>query len=111
MIQLRPAVQGDVNDVRTLRLDGVESLTAVSAIVGHVWQNRGPRVALDAAVVDDVERTVTLSLGGAGGWLASVDPGGYFVELQATFQDGSKLTWPAARPASINVRAEGDPDE
>ena len=108
MISLKPAVTGDVNDARTVRLDGVANLSAVSTITSHVWRVGVAHAVLATTVVDADARTVRISLGGAGGWLASAVPDTYSVEVEATFADGSVLTWPDARPMTLTVREQGD---
>lgn len=109
--RLRPAVAGDIDDVRRVRLDGVENLGAAVSVVAHVWRRGGASVELDAAVVDASARIVAVELGDADGWLALATPDEYQLEVQVTFGDGSVLTWPDDRPMSLIVRAEGDPDE
>ena len=108
-IKLQPAVQGDVNDRRQLRLDGLETLDAVTSIKGHVWRRGVADVELAVTVTDSAARTVELNLGGVGGWLATrTDAATWFIEIEATFSNGSVLTWPADRPMELFVRLQGD---
>ncbi len=98
MTELAPAVQGDVNDFRSVTLHGVEDLTAVTAIETHVWKTgTTPLVeaTLATTIVDATERTARIELGGVAGWLATAAPGTWFLEVEATFGDGTVLTWPA----------------
>lgn len=106
---LAPAVRGDVNDRRVVRLDGVANLGAVVGVEAHVWRSGVSPVALAATVVDATERTVDVVLGAADGWLATATPGTWWVEIEATFADGSVLSWPAQQPLSITVRPDADP--
>lgn len=110
--QLRPAVAGDVNDVRTLTLNGIEDLDGLDSIEGHVQPvSGGASETLAVTVTDSATATVTLSLGGVAGWLADATPGTYRIDVEATFLDGTVLTWPADAPLGLRVRAELDPEE
>lgn len=100
-------VQGDLKDTLTVTLDGVADLNAVTAVIAHVWRSGVPVVNLTAAVTNAATRLVTVQLGSAGGWLASATPTTWRFEVQATFADGSVLTWPAGTPDMIVVRAQG----
>ena len=97
-------VQGDVNDTVTVTLDGVATLNAVTAVAAHVWRPSVPPVTLTAAVTNAATRLVTVQLGT---WLATAVPDNWYLEVQATFADGSVLTWPAGTPDKILVRAQG----
>lgn len=109
MTTLQPAVTGDINDTRTIQLAGIDNLNAVQTIVGHAWRGSSTPVQLDCQVDDAADCTVTLSLGGSDGWLTTATPGQWSVEIQASFTDGTVLTWPADKPMTIKVRAQGDP--
>jgi hypothetical protein len=101
-------VQGDIGDTVVVTLGGVADLTAVDTIVAHI--KRGDTIEeLDATVTSAVNRTVTVELGAADGWLATAAPGRWRIEYQATFLDGSVLTWPDDQPDTIIVRADQDP--
>lgn len=101
-------VRGDVNDFVDVTLSGVQDLTNVSAVEGHVALDR-TKVNLAAAVTDPVARTVRVQLGGAvGGWLRTAEPGSWKLEIEATFLDGTILTWPAASTDTIVVRKDYD---
>jgi hypothetical protein len=100
-------VQGDVGDTIVVTLNGVADLAAVTAVEAHVW--RGATVAtLTAAVTDADELEVTVELGDDEGWLATAAAGAWRFETQATFADGSILTWPSSGTDHIKVRAQGD---
>jgi hypothetical protein len=108
-IKLQPAVQGDVGDRRIVRLDGVANLDGVDTIRAHAWRRNVADVELGVTVVDSAARTVEVDLGGADGWLATVTEAAvWFIEVEATFVDGSVLTWPADAPMTIAVRLQGD---
>ena len=102
------AVVGDVNDIRIFQLAGVASLAGVDAIEAHVWSTTGA-ANLTGAVVDSGERTVSITLGGSSGWLSTATAGIWNMEIEATYSDGSILTWPTGRPIQLTVRAAGDP--
>jgi hypothetical protein len=100
-----PAFAGDVNDDRTVTLGGTEDLTTVSTIEAHValLADRTDRATLTAAVASAVDRTVTVSLGS---WLAAVPtPGDWRITVQATFSDGTILTW---GPDTLTVLSQDD---
>jgi hypothetical protein len=106
--RLSGAVVGDVDDIRLLRLDGVDSLETLTTIEGHVWIRCDPAATLEVTLVDPVARTVDLNLGGAGGWLPDdATKGLWNIEIEAAFDDGSILTWPADQPALLPVRDHG----
>lgn len=100
-------VQGDLNDKLTVTLDGVADLNAVTAVVGHVWRPGVAPVNLTAAVTNAATRVVTIQLGSGGGWLATAVVDNWRFEVQATYADGSILTWPAGSPDTIIVRGQG----
>lgn len=106
--RLTPAVSGDLGDTRTVRLDGLTDLENVTAIEAHVWRTSTAGVVLAAAVVDATERTVRINLGEASGWLATAEPGTWFIEVEATFNDGSVLTFPSnAQPRNALAPSAG----
>lgn len=107
MTTLPHAVAGDVNDFRTVILNGVEDLDTVTAIETHIWRPDTAAVVLTTAVTDSDARIIRFELGGALGWLATVaTPNAWFVEYQLTFADGTILTWPQKTPDVLLVRAE-----
>lgn len=110
MSNLRHAVVGDVNDVRTVRLDGIGSLVGAQSVTVHVWDG-DDRTAIPAEVVDAQERTVSFSLGGDGGWLASrpLRRQTWQVSFWVWFNDGTRLTFPARKPMTLQVRPNGAP--
>lgn len=109
---LKPAVQGDVGDFRTITLAGVDNLNSVSSVVAHIYtgsKTSTTHVAdLDASVADATECTIIVELGDANGWLATATPGTYRIEYQVTFANGDVLTWPAEAGDKLKVRAQGD---
>ena len=107
-MKLAPAVTGDIGDVRTITLAGVANLADASAVEAHVWRNGVAAVTLTAAVADAGARTITVNLGAADGWLATVATAGqWFIEYEVTF-GATVLTWPAGAPDVLPVRTEGD---
>lgn len=100
------AVQGDVNDIRILTLSGVEDLTTVDTVVAKVWKRGVDAEELDATVLDATDRTISITLGGVSGWLATADPGVYQLEQEVTFDDGTVLTWPDGLPDTVTVRVD-----
>lgn len=106
-MKYRPAVSGDVGDTRLVVLDGIDDLTTVSSIEAHVWRNAVAPVTLTTTVTDAVARSVTVQLGGAGGWLPTAAPGTYHIEIEVTI-GSTVLTWPNGAPDQIEVRAQGD---
>lgn len=102
-VTIQTAVTGDVGDTRLLRLDGVTDLVSATAIEAHVWNDATDSVTLATAITDATERTVTVALGAAGGWLPTAPVGIYNLEVQVTFGT-TVLTWPAREPATIQVR-------
>lgn len=104
MTQIQSAVQGDVGDLRSIQLDGITDLTAVTSIEAHVWKG-DDAATLTTTVTDAANRIVSVNLGGIGGWLATADVGSWFFEIQATLGT-TVLTWPnRANPDVIEVRA------
>lgn len=100
-------VQGDIDDTIVVTLNGIDNLAGVDTVEGHVWRGTTTET-LDAAVADSAARTVTVQLGDADGWLATATAGYWRFEVQATFGDGTVLTWPADAADRIYVRAQGD---
>ena len=100
---IQPAVAGDVGDTRLCRLDGVADLVSATAVEAHVWNDSAQVVTLAASVTDTAARTVTVELGGSGGWLEAASPGIYNFEIEVTFGN-NVLTWPNANPATLRVR-------
>jgi hypothetical protein len=98
-------VQGDVNDTITVILSGVENLTGATA-VAKVWRRGVDAENLTTSITSTVNRTVSVDLGGASGWLFDAAIGTWLIEIQVTFADGSILTWPADSPDMIVVRAD-----
>lgn len=107
-MKLAPAVSGDVGDTRTVTLAGIADLDSVTAIEAHVWRNSVTPVTLSATVTDATERTITVQLGGVGGWLSTAERGNWLIEYELTF-GSTVLTWPAGEPDVLQVRDEGDP--
>lgn len=100
-------VAGDVNDTITAQLAGVETLTGVDTIVAHVKRTGTTAVTLPATVTDAATRTVTAELGAETGWLATVAEGVvYRVEWEATYIDGSKVTWPSRGTDTLTIRSQ-----
>ena len=95
MTTLSACHAGDIGDARVVTLGGVEDLSAVSGIEAHVWRN-GTIATLSAAVTDAEAREVTIQLGtDAEDWLpAGPALGVWEGQVEATFIDGSELTWP-----------------
>lgn len=108
---LDTAVQGDVNDMRIIRLSGVQDLSAVTVVTANVFTKRQGSVTeiatLTGSLVDPVARTISINLGGVGGWLPTANPGRYRIEYPVTFADGTTLTWPNEEADWITVRAQG----
>ncbi len=107
MTRLQGAVASDRGDTRVLTLDGISSLSDVTAVEAHVWGSATAPIILAATVLSAVDRTVTVQLGAAGGWLSTAAPGTYSFEVQCTFTGGIILTWPNGDPDTITVRAQG----
>lgn len=103
-------VQGDSKDTITLVVGGLEDLSTVNTCEAHVWKN-STKSTLDAEVLDPDARTVLVQLGEApDGWLPSApSTGGWNVELECTFLDGSIKTFPEDAPPVIKIREQGDP--
>lgn len=106
-MNLEPAVAGDIDDVRTLRMDGIDNLDDVTAIEAHVWKSRGAATTLAAEILDATARTVSVSLGDDEGWLATATPDAYLLEIEVEIGDAT-LTWPNGSPAVLWVRSQGD---
>ncbi len=105
--RLRTAVIGDIGDTRTIRIDGLDDLTLITACRAHVWKPGVAAVTLTAAVADSsaAVRTVTVQLGT---WLQSTATAGdwsFEIELD-TSGTATSLTFPES-PAILPVRAEG----
>lgn len=103
------AVAGDVGDTITVRLDGIDTLNASS--VRAIVRRPGTTTShvLTATITDANERTVTISLGDADGWLATdATVGTWDLEIEATFANGDVLTWPSAQPMRLAVRSDLD---
>ena len=98
---------GDLKDTVSVTLSGVEDLTTVTAVEAHVWANGVAPVTLTAAVASASLRTVTVQLGGVGGWLPTAVARSYLFETQVTFADGSVITWPSKGADQLTVRAQG----
>jgi len=96
-VKLVPCHAGDIGDTRTVRLDGVEDLENVEAIEAHVARS-GVTATLSCSVADASERTVIIALGTAeSDWLPSGPATGqWLVQIEVTFDNGDKLTWPSA---------------
>jgi hypothetical protein len=107
-IELKPAVAGDVNDIRTLRLDNVVG-GVVESVAVVIWNVEGS-TRLTANVVEQGADyiDVSVNLGGPGGWLATATATKFNVEAEVHWADGTELTWPDAPPASLTVRSDGD---
>ena len=90
-----PCKTGDIGDVRTVTLGGVESLTAATA-VAHIAHPDGDTATLDATITDTAARTVDVALGTAvDDWLPAGPALGFWsIEVEVTFGDGSVLTFP-----------------
>lgn len=104
-------VQGDVNDVAVAYLYGVANFTGAT-VVGKVWTATTAAVPLTASVTIGVDESgnacgiCTVDLGGVAGWLKTATPGYWFLEYEATFADGTVLTWPEHSPDTVVVRAQ-----
>lgn len=109
-VRLERAVSGDEGDVREFVLSGggLGPTDLVGAtIVGRVWRDGVAVATLTGTVVDAARRRVSISLGGAGGWLATAAEGEWFLDVQVTFSSGAKWTWPSSGPMILPVRASG----
>lgn len=102
---LNPAVAGDTEDFRTIRLGGATGIAAASSITVHIWRHNTTTTTVDIAATDagaagDDEIEVDL-----GSFLTTATPGEYWVEVDV---DGT--TWPGARqPAKLTVRDDAPP--
>ena len=106
MTQWQGAVTGDVGDIRTIRLDGVDDLTAATAFETRVWKGDQSAV-LTTTLVSAVERTVTVNLGGTTGWLKTAELGTWFVKVFVSFGASQQLSWPNGPQAdTIEVRTD-----
>lgn len=106
-MKLAPAVSGDVGDTRTISLAGIDDLSSVTSLKAHVWRWDAAVVELTATVADAGAGTITVNLGGVGGWLSTAAAGSWFIEYELTFGT-TVLTWPSERPDVLPVRAEGE---
>lgn len=108
-MKLAPCIQGDIDDTRVVRVDGIDSIPAGTTVRALV--HRDPTTAvLVATVIDGTERTVRIDLGAAGGWLPSRPAVGVWkVQLEFTFPSGGVLTWPTDSDAYLAVVAELGP--
>lgn len=82
--------QGDTDDTITPRVDGVDSLTGVTAVEAVVWRTTAPvdEAVLDAVVLDADACTVLVSLGT---WITDAAPGVWKVAVRptGTWSDGT----------------------
>lgn len=88
---------GDINDSIVAALTGVQNLTGVSTVEAILSHPTIASVTLPGTVVSATDRTVSIALGGAGGWLATIAVPGetYSVEIRALWADGTRLSWPS----------------
>ena len=100
-----PATSGDANDERIVTLGGTADLATVSSIRALVQSKADPSVSsvLSASVLNATARTVTVVFGS---WLATAAAGGYWLEVETTWSDGTILTFPQGRPDSLQVFAD-----
>jgi hypothetical protein len=100
-------VQGDTDDTCDARLNGVDSLSAVTEIVAYVWRDGVAKTALGVDLVDAVLKTVRLK---GGSWITTAATGPWWLQWQATI-GGKPRTWPKApdmKPDVLHVLAQGD---
>lgn len=103
-------VQGDTNDARVVRLDGIEAIPGAAALEAHVWRDTVPPVTttVAAVLVDALERTVRLRFGA---WITSAPRGSWRWEVQVTgtWSDGETgpRTFPTADGNPLEVRLAG----
>lgn len=111
MTTLDAKVAGDIGDtlVVILKDDGVPvNLTTATGVEAHVWKLGAVAVDLTAAVTDAANGEVTIQLGNASGWLATVATAGKWnIEYEVTFSPTNIRTWPSGRPDTFEVRAQG----
>lgn len=101
---LEPAVQGDVGDRRLIRIKGITNLNAFQSGRGNFEHPAvDTPVSLTVTVADAAKNTMWLELGGAGGWLSNAQLGRWYGEIELTFIDGSKLTWPSRGKIALDV--------
>lgn len=100
---LYQAVAGDNRSALPAQLDGVSNLTG-AAVVAHLVNTApaGGSYTLTVTVTDATERTVLLRI------LSSdnIPAGDYLLEWQATFGDGSVLTWPTGGYDRVQIRPQ-----
>lgn len=105
------AVAGDIGDVREVVLSGGAPDLADrldGATIAAKLLDDGTLVAtLTGAVVNAAKRIVSISLGAAGGWLATATPGEYQVDIEVTFSDGNVWTFPSDGSLRLQVRTSG----
>lgn len=94
-----PVTTGDIGETITVRLDGIGTLTDAATVEAHVWTDPDNTTALEATITNPTGRLVTIELGDAEGWLATLDiPAGTTIDYQlrcrVTFTNGDVLTWP-----------------
>lgn len=103
-------VQGDIDDTIDPIIDGIQDLTAVTAVEAHVWRRGVDPEVLTAAVADASARSLLVQLGDANGWLSDAAPGVWNVEYELVLGVGTPaITWPASIKDFIVVSAQGDP--
>lgn len=95
-------VIGDTNDTIVATLNGVTSLSGVSAVEAHVWYGGSSPATLTAVVTDAAACTVTVSLAS---WISTAAAGAWALEIQTT-ASGVIRTWPEKGTDTIEVRAQ-----
>lgn len=108
--RLADAVQGDVNDVRHIVLDGgdLDDTDLVGATVeGLVKRASDPSpTTLSGSVVDAARHIIEINLGGPGGWLATAPlDDDWLMRYRVTFGDGRVWTWPSGPADRLRVNA------
>ena len=116
MTTLATVVTGDVDRVRVVVIGqtvagafvAIDFTDLVDEVEAHVWRQGVTPVTLDAAFTDEAAGELTVQLGDATGWLATLDLSAgnvykHLIEYQITYLDGGVETW---GPDTLPVRGQ-----
>jgi hypothetical protein len=98
---------GDIGQYIDLQVDGLANLSGVTSATAHIWR-RDTEVNLAASITDGTARTIRIMLGGAGGWLPTLNVDSprkdvWQLKVRTIWGDGSEVTIPSGRPLRIGI--------